>query len=75
MPAIPESTCQAVRRAYEGVMGEYVRDDSIAFEAGVMVYCHLHPDTAEPTARDHVAQVIADSVGRAGLDWVSHRSP
>jgi len=55
-------------------MGEYVRDDSIAFEAGVMVYCHLHPDTAEPIARDHVAQVIADSVGRAGLEWVSDRS-
>jgi len=71
MQTIPEATCQAVRRAYEGMIGVSIRDETIAFEAGVIAYRHLHPDTAEPLARDRVAQVIADSFERTELVWLS----
>jgi|GEM_PF-2807812 len=75
MAAIPETTREAVRRAYRNVLGDQIREDTIAFEAAVMVYRHEHPETPEAVARDHVAQMIAEeSMSCTGLDYADRRS-
>lgn len=70
MPDRSDETRRAVTQAYTTVLDDQAASDTIAFEAAVMMYRHLHPALAESAARDRAAEMVADAVYRRALGWL-----
>lgn len=68
---LPEHIRFAVTRAYNTVLADEPATDTVAFEAAVMVYRRLDPDVSEQEARDRIADIIAESISRRAMEWVT----